>query len=70
MKVRIKEWLEMAREFSIDEDGDIDCYCGFTKDMREHCGKIIEVYGVIPIKGLFVHNGWVFSDDMYEIIEE
>ena len=34
------------------------------------CGKIIEVYGVIPIKGLFVHNGWVFSDDVYEIIEE
>ena len=70
MKVRIKEFEDMAKEFGLDEDGNIDCYCSFAKDMREHCGEIIEVYQLFPIRGLFVYNGWVFSDDMYEVIEE
>lgn len=70
MKVRIKEWADMAKEFGLDEDGNIDCYYGFAKDMREHCGEIIEVYQLFPIRGVFVYNGWVFSDEMYEVIEE
>lgn len=70
MKVKIREWSDMERDYGLDEDGDINCDCVFVKDMREHCGEIIEVYEVFPVRGLFVHNGWVFSDDMYEIIEE
>lgn len=70
MKVRIREWDVMEMEFGLDEDGDIKCYGGFAKDMRGHCGKMIEVDELFPVRGLFVHNGWVFSDDMYEIVEE
>ena len=85
MKVRIKEWYEMTEEFSVDEDGsikcrfldedgDIICYCSFTKDMKEYCGKIIEVEGAIfstfDDTNVFIYNGWFFSDDMYEVIEE
>lgn len=70
MKVRIKEWDELEREFGLDADGDIKCYGGFAKDMRGHCGEVIKVYQLFPVRGLFVYDGWVFSDDMYEIIEE
>lgn len=70
MKVKIREWCDMEMEYGLDKEGDIKCYGGFAKDMREHCGEIITVYELFPIRGLFVYNGWVFSDDMYEVIEE
>lgn len=72
MKVRIKEWDDMAEEYGIDEDGDIDCYCSFTIEMKEYCGKVFEVFEVYDSdnwKG-FEYDGWLFSSDTYEIIEE
>lgn len=72
MKVRIKEWGELAEEFEIDKHGDIKCYGVFVSGMREYCGKIIEVDTdrVSSIKGVFEYDDWTFSDDMYEIVEE
>ena len=72
MKVRIKEWGELAEEFEIDKHGDIRCYGVFVSHMREYCGKIIEVDAdrVSSIKGVFEYDDWTFSDDMYEVIEE
>ena len=72
MKVRIREWEEMEIVFGLDEDGDIDCYYSFTTEMKEYCGKIIEIDAdrVSSIKGIFEYDDWTFSDDMYEIVEE
>ena len=73
MKVRIKEWDTLAEEFGIDEDGDIDCLYSFTTDMKECCGKIIEVNEdnlLEPdIINIFVYEGWFFTDEMFDVIE-
>ena len=70
MKVRIKDWRSMMEEFGLDEDGDINCNCIFVRDMKEHCGKIIEVDEAILVEGAFMYDYWTFTDDMYEIVEE
>ena len=74
MKVRIKEWDTLVEEFGIDEDGDIDCLYSFTTEMKECCGKIIEVNeGNLlepDIINIFVYEGWLFTDEMFEVIEE
>lgn len=74
MKVRIKEWYELEKEFGLDEDGDIDCYYSFTKDMGEYCGKIIEVNEdnlLVPNNAnVFMYEGWFFTDEMFDIVEE
>ena len=74
MKVRIKEWDTLVEEFGIDEDGDIDCLYSFATEMKECCGKIIEVNeGNLlepDIINIFVYEGWLFTDEMFEIIEE
>ena len=76
MKVRVKDWWAMAEQHGIDEDGDIDCLYNFTTEMKEYCGKVIEVnddevftcddYDIET----FEYHGWFFSEDMYEVIEE
>lgn len=74
MKVRIRDWYEMLERFDLDEDGDIDCYCSFTSEMKEFCGQIIEVNDdeviICDDVETFWYNDWFFSNDMYEIIEE
>ena len=75
MKVRIKEWWELEREFGLDEDGDINCYCSFTTEMKEYCGKVIELnendFCVdTGTDKVFLYNGWFFNNETYEIIEE
>ena len=74
MKVRIREWEDMMEDFGLDEDGDIDCYCSFTPEMKEFCGKIIEVYDTEVIicddVETFWYDDWFFSNDMYEVIED
>ena len=70
MKIRIREWEDMEREFGLDEYGDIDCYYNFIKGMKKYCGKIIEIDEVTFIKDAFIYDNWIFTDDMYEVIEE
>ena len=72
MKVRIKDWEVMFEEYGIDEDGDINCNYIFSKDMKEYCGKVIEVEDIIICDGVnvFMYDCWVFSEEMYEVIEE
>ena len=74
MKVRIKEWDTLAEEHGIDEDGDIDCLYSFTTDMKECCGKIIEVNEdnlLVPNNAnVFMYEGWFFTDEMFDIVEE
>lgn len=42
-RVRIREWDDMAKEFGIDEDGDIKTQYFFMKDMKKYCGKVVGV---------------------------
>lgn len=71
MKVRIKEWAEMEREFGIDKHGDIKCHCNFIIEMKEYCGKIIEIdEDRIDRTGEFEYDGWYFDKGTYEIVEE
>ena len=74
MKVRIKEWDTLSEEHGIDEDGDIDCLYNFTTEMKEYCGKIIEVNeGNLlepDIINIFVYEGWFFTDEMFDVVEE
>lgn len=66
MKVRIKDWWAMAEQYGIDEDGNIKCRYIFATEMKEYCGKVIEVEDV----NIFTYDNWVFSDEMYEVIEK
>lgn len=71
MKVRIKTWEEMEKEFGLDEHGNIPCYCYFVPEMKQFCGNVIEVEGY---EDYFVcdkeYNLWEISDDMIkEVIE-
>jgi hypothetical protein len=43
MKVRIRQWEDMEKEFGLDEDGDINCAACFTRNMKPLCGKTIEI---------------------------
>lgn len=71
MKVRIKEWAEMEKEFSLDKHGDIKCHCNFIIEMKEYCGKIIEIdEDRIDRTGEFEYDGWYFDKGTYEIVEE
>lgn len=51
-KVRIREWDDMAEEYGVDEDGDIDFSEdssfseGVFKAMKRFCGKEAKVAGV------------------------
>ena len=61
----------MKREFGIDKHGDIKCHCNFIIEMKQYCGKIIEVdEDRIDRTGEFEYDGWYFDEGTYEIIEE
>lgn len=63
-RVRIREWDDMAKEFGIDEDGDIKTECFFTKDMKKHCGEIVTISCVVKDAFNIEENlGKVFTAD-------
>lgn len=57
MKVRVKDWDELAEQYGLDEDGNINCRYIFSKEMKKYCGKVIEVENV----NFFVYDNWFFS---------
>lgn len=82
MKVKIKTWGEMEKEFGVDNVGDIKCKETFNTYMEEQLPKdrIIEIKENGMYSNLLPHNvydwyvdefEWNISDDMIEeIIEE
>ena len=82
MKVKIKTWGEMEKEFGVDNVGDIKCKETFNTYMEELLPKdrIIEIKENGMYSNLLPHNvydwyvdefEWNISDDMIEeIIEE
>lgn len=77
-KVRIRQWDDMAKEFGIDKNGDIEASSGFIQEMKPLCGKkakIGEIYG----KRVFLEDfedceeldtDYDYSMDMIEHVEE
>lgn len=65
-KVRVREWDDMAKEFSSNEVM-IFCTCSFIDCMKPLCGK---VFTVIEERSTISYgldgeaSGWLFSDDM------
>ena len=70
IKIRIRDWADMAEIYGLDEDGDINCYGSFTTGMKQYCGKIIRADEVNFILDAFTYDDWTFTNDMYEVVEE
>ena len=60
-KVKIRQWDDMALEFGVDDDGDIQMPVYFIKEMEQFCGKIV------TIKSL---NVSLDEEEYYEIMED
>lgn len=69
-KVRVRQWIDMAKEFG-NKDGNIPINgCLFVKEMKQYCGRTYEVYDT----GLYYYIlatenevlEWCFTDSMLE----
>ena len=68
MKVKIKTWKQMEKEFGLDFYGDINCKYYFTSEMEKDMPKnrIIEI---IDNERWWVNDGyWSVSEDMIKKI--
>ena len=72
-KVRFKTWKELRSEFGTDENGIIDCGCGFTREMNNDIlkGKVytiedITMWGTVVLKEPYTKSGTEYniSEDM------
>jgi hypothetical protein len=68
-KVKIRQWDDMAQEFGVDKDGDINSGdLLFLREMRPLCGTEVEVLkvepdGVLDVKGC---DEWFFNKSFIE----
>ena len=56
MKVKIRKWKSMKKEFGLDADGDINIKPCFTKEMKYLCGKKIKV----------INKNFYYEENYYE----
>lgn len=70
--VMVRYWDDMAREYGLGCDGDINVYPYFTRQMQKYCGQISEVEGIefdgnirLEIDGIDLE----FSDGMLVLAE-
>lgn len=73
--MRVRQWEDMAKEFGVDEFGDINTKTGtyFLTKMKEFCGGVYEIYSVLG-KSYWLKDGdesieWYFTDDMLEDVD-
>ena len=73
-KVRVRQWVDMAKEFDVNDKGNIfvDGYF-FVNEMKQFCGKVYEVYGAnLYDWNCYILNSedeildWCFTDGMLE----
>ena len=82
-RVVIREWDDMAAEFGVDSDNDINCRMTFIEPMRYYCGQTATVFETTPsgslVKLLFddpnvaahsIHTDHKFSEDMIALVED
>ena len=70
--VRIRSWEDMAKEFGVDEDGNIPCRFSFIEEMRKMCGDEFIITGINDGKYIGHSNGGglSISIDMIEPASE
>ena len=73
-KVKVRKWGDMALEYGVDDDGDIEMPIYFIKEMEQFCGKIVTIkercvdlddeehYEIVED----TEQEFWFSDDMFE----
>lgn len=80
-RVRIRQWDDMAKEFGTNGYGNIKCCPGFTKEMRQLCGKKATISSIGEFFSKSVHlkdfencegieTKWYYSTDMLEPVED
>ena len=66
MKVKIKTWDAMAKEFGVNMYGNIKCEYYFPPEMEEEMPKDRYIEVKIDHSGIYNWNGWAISEDMIE----
>ena len=69
-RVRVRQWEEMAKEFEVDSDGDIEIpgENSFVRKMKSLCGK---EFAITEIDGKFISGlscGYVITPSMIELL--
>ena len=70
IKVKIREWNDMEKEFSLNRYGNIKCEGGFTKEAVSLCGKEVELEYDNEYKEwveLYTGKDWFITKDMIEL---
>lgn len=71
-KVRVREWDDMAKEFGVNSQGDIDKLPFFTPEMKPYCGKVVTIDGT-SVCGWFTikeSSRWKFCEGMFEPVNK
>jgi hypothetical protein len=55
MKIKIKPWKTLEKEFGLDKDGDINSPIVFTRDMEKQL-PADRVISVVPTQGLYIYK--------------
>lgn len=63
MKIKIKDWEDMEREFGLDTLSDINCKFGFTEEMENQMPDNRSIDVTIDSRG----TAWMTNLDWYAI---
>lgn len=71
-KVKVRDWDDMAAEYGTDKLGNIDCDGRFTKEMKQFCGKSLEITDIncrlkfVRLAGM----NYTFTSPMIDIVKQ
>jgi len=68
-KAKVKEWGDLELEYEVDEYGEILYGAGFFEEMREYCGKEVEIEYIGMDEYLCHDNDFLWQDWMFEDVE-
>ena len=68
-KVRVKKWEDLELEYEVDEDGYIYHGAFFNPEMKEFCGKEVEIEYIGMDEYLCHDNDFLWQDWMFEDVE-
>ncbi len=69
IKVKIREWDDMEKEFGLDKNGSIECKYRFLDNMNPLCGKMVELYfdeDFNSWREQYTNKHWYIYKDMVE----
>lgn len=75
MRVKIREFSEMEKEFGLAPSGSIKCHLYFVPEMKKYCGKVATIKKISETGAVILDKNWgrehpnySFSIDMIEEI--